>query len=108
MNNNVKCPYCGYEFDVLDFEIEGEETFQSECPQCNKVMNVTVSIHVSLDVSVCPCQLENHKYRLQRVYPRCFAKWECESCGATKELTDAQRNRLGIETVEEYLKSLNK
>lgn len=109
MINNVKCPYCGYEFDISDLDrIEDEERFQSECPQCDKVINVTVSVYVQLDASECPCQLENHKYRLQHVYPKCLAKWECESCGATKELTDAQRNRLGIETVKEYLKGLNK
>lgn len=106
----VTCPYCGFKQN-LDNEVilyEDEAVFQTECKECGMVMNVAVSISIDLEADKCPCQLNHHKYRLQHVYPRAFAKWECESCGQTKELTLAQRRRLGIQTKEEYFEELRK
>ena len=107
---NVICPYCGLE-QKLDDEVilyEDEAVFQTECKECGMVMNVKVSVSVDLVADKCRCQLKHHSYRLQRVCPRAFAKWECESCGVTKELTLAQRRRLGIQTQEEYFEELRK
>lgn len=108
MSLDITCPYCGHKqnLDPEEIEYEDEAVFQTKCEECEKVMNVTVSLSIDLEADKCPCQLEHHKYRLQHVNPRAFAKWECESCGETKELTDAQRKRLGIQTKDEYFEEL--
>ena len=110
MSLDITCPYCGTEqtLDPEDIEFEDEYKTQTWCCKCDKAINITVHIDVDLDAEECPCQLEHHKYRLQHVWPKAFAKWECESCGDIKELTDAQRKRLGIQTKEEYFKELEK
>lgn len=112
MSLDITCPYCGTE-QTLDFDSDGieyEDWYKSQvyCCECDKVINITVHIDVSLEAEECPCQLEHHKYRLQHVNPMAFAKWECESCGTMKELTDAQRKRLGIQTKEEYFEEIGK
>ena len=108
MSLDITCPYCGAKQTLDSDEIEYEDEYQSQvhCCECEKIINITVHIDVNLEAKECPCQLGHHKYRLLHVNPMAFTKWECESCGTTKELTDAQRKRLGIQTKEEYFEEL--
>ena len=68
MSLDITCPYCGTEqtLDPEEIEFEDEYKTQTWCCKCDKAINITVHIDVDLDAEECPCQLEHHKYRLQR------------------------------------------
>lgn len=106
MTFDIDCPYCLEEVSIELEDYEDGVTTQVECPNCKKIINVTPNISVDLDVDKCICQTINHKYKLQHVYPKAFAKWECKYCGITKPLTSSQRKRLHIQTPEEFFNEL--
>lgn len=96
MIDYVTCPYCNKEIAIELEDFEDGFLTQDECPECGKVLNITPNVTVDFEVSKCECQLENHKWKLTNAFPKCFRRWECEYCGQTKELTDKERDDLGI------------
>jgi len=43
-NDQIKCPYCGYEYNPDDLH---EDTDDEECPECNSVMSVVIEYSVT-------------------------------------------------------------
>ena len=107
---SVYCPYCHKNFsdDFMDFNLLSEETFQTECPHCGKVLNVTPVVTIDVYSAPCHCQLENHEFVLSDTHPTAFSHMVCKHCGTERPLTNEERIKYHIPTVDEYIESLNK
>ena len=106
----VECPYCGKEFEV-DYgeywnELFVDDSFQYECPECEKIINLTPHISIDFDVEKCECQLENHEWQPTNTNPKAWTQMRCIHCGEEREPTEEEKVKYGIPSKEEYLESL--
>lgn len=103
------CPYCHKEIvnDLFEENLYSEEPFFIECPHCGKVLEMHSSVSIDVWATKCKCQLEDHEFELQKSYPECCSTMKCKHCGEERELTENERKKYGIQTREEYIKSLN-
>jgi len=105
----MTCPYCGKEIEIDFYEHEEDETYQHECPFCEKQFVYNVFITFSCDTRRADClNGGNHDYQLTNTYPKEFSKMRCSMCGDERDLTNEERKQFGIGTKEDYFKSLNK
>jgi hypothetical protein len=89
----VECPYCEYEFEVCQddgFGTDESETYEEECPKCEKTFALTVSIHFSYSGAKADCMNGGaHNFMENRHRnPWNVGKEFCMSCG--KEITTDQ------------------
>jgi hypothetical protein len=110
--DSIECPYCGSEEEIDHddgFGYEQDVTHQMQCSNCEKNFVFTTYISFSYNAEKADCLNDGeHDYQPTHTYPKAATRMRCTMCDDTRDLTDEERNSLGIETVEEYFKSLNK
>jgi endogenous inhibitor of DNA gyrase (YacG/DUF329 family) len=55
--SDVECPYCGCEQDINHddgYGYDESQTFEQECPECEKTFAFTTYIHFSYNVKAAP------------------------------------------------------
>ena len=106
----VECPYCGEEKEIdhtVEEYYDQEKTHQIQCGNCEKYFVFTTSISFFYSSEKADCLNDgNHYYVPTHTYPKAFTEMRCCMCDDTRELTNEERTSLGIETTEEYFKSL--
>ena len=112
MNRKAECPYCHSKNEV-DFEtywdkIANDEAFVMECYNCEKLFVVEPYTSVTFHTEECKCQGVDHEYEFSEAYPRCFSKMMCKHCGEERQLTEEERLKYGVGTIQEYVEELNK
>lgn len=107
---NIDCPYCdhGQNIDHDDgYGHEEDRLHQQECESCLKIFTFRTSIIYHYESFRAKClNGGEHKFVPSITYPNCLTKMGCETCEETRGLTDKERKKLKIQTVEEYLKEL--
>jgi hypothetical protein len=110
--SDVYCPYCDHSQDINHddgYGFQEDEIYQQECDKCSRTFAYNTSIMYSHEAWKAPClNTGKHKWSLTNTHPSCFKKWECEYCSEEKKLSDKDRIKYNIETVENYFKSLTK
>lgn len=104
--SDVKCPYCNKELEVCHddgFGYDEDEAYEMECSECGK----SFVFFTRISVNHIPYQADclngaEHKFRLQATQPRAFSQMICDDCYKTRDLTQEERLKLGIETRKEY------
>ena len=88
MENNIKCPHCGYE-NPDSWELGGEDGYEDiiTCGSCEKEFNMSVSVSVTYSSWVSDCADRGHEYDVPRYldYPAVgtpFRVWTryCKNC----------------------------
>ena len=88
---DVTCPYCDEEFEEeLDSDIQEDQLYEAECPNCEKVFGYNLSFSISAYSRKLPCGGQfgegPHKWKPVRGFPEEYVKnkFYCEYCGAEK------------------------
>lgn len=107
---DLECPYCEKELEVCHddgFGYEEGVKHQTNCQHCGKsfVFETSISFYYESEKADC-LNGADHDWKLTNTYPEFFSKMECTMCGEERELTDEERKEFGIETKQEYMKSL--
>lgn len=110
MSKDIKCPYCEYEQDI-DHEdgygYQEDTVHQQECCNCGKSFVYTTSISFYYDAEKADCLNDGeHDYQPTCTQPRCYTKMRCTMCDDERRLTDEERLKYNIPTIEEYYKSI--
>lgn len=88
--NDVECPYCGAEVEINHddgYGYEEDETYEQQCPECEKNFSYTTYISFSHTAYKADCLNGSpHKYEKTTTYPPEFAKLRCADCGDEKPL----------------------
>jgi len=112
MSKDIECPYCGHWQDVNHddgFGCEQDVNHQMECSECRKSFVFTTSIIYSYSADIADCLNDGeHDYELTHTAPKEASEMQCSMCGEKRKLTDEERQRFGIGTLEDYFKSLEK
>ena len=65
--SDVNCPYCDHKFEVCRDDGHGtdeSETYEQECPECEKVFALTVAIHFRYSAEKADCMNDGpHNFR---------------------------------------------
>lgn len=85
------CPYCNaiIEIDHDDgYGYEEDETYQQECPKCEKIFvyHTTVSYSHSLHQADC-LNDGQHQWESTMTFPKEFTEMRCKLCDKTREPT---------------------
>jgi hypothetical protein len=107
---DLKCPYCGHEFDIDRCDGEGctEDVLeQKQCPKCEMffVFNTTIVFIHETHEAAC-LNGSPHNYVITATYPKECSKMVCTMCDDTRELTDEERKAHNIGSIEAYFDSL--
>lgn len=107
---DLKCPYCEEELKICHddgFGYAEGVNHQMECDHCGKSFVFQTSISFYYEPEQADCLNDGkHNFEKNHTTPSVFSLMECSMCGETRELTDDERKEFGIETKEEYFKSL--
>lgn len=110
--DSVECPYCGSEEEINHddgFGYEQDVTHQMQCSNCEKHFVFTTYVSFSYSAEKADClNGGEHDYQPTHTYPKAATRMRCAMCDDERDLTEEERKSLGIETPEEYWKSLNK
>lgn len=103
---DVECPYCDAELEINHddgFGYDENTLHEMECGECEKNFVFSTSISFYYESFKADClNNQDHTYELTHTVPRAFSTMRCKDCEETRELTDLERERFGIETKEEY------
>jgi DNA-directed RNA polymerase subunit RPC12/RpoP len=93
--NDVNCPYCGHEIIVCNddgFGTDENETYQMECPNCEKNFVLNCFIHISYDAYVADCLNDGeHDWKLTHTSPRELSRMRCTMCAEERRLTPDEK-----------------
>lgn len=108
--DSVECPYCGSEEEINHddgFSYDVNVTHQMQCSNCEKHFVFTTAICFTYYPEKADCLNDSkHDYQPTHTFPKAFTEMRCTMCDDTRDLTDEERKSLGIETLQEYLDSL--
>lgn len=103
---DVFCPYCGSEQEINHddgFGYEEDVRHEMQCSECEKNFVFTTSISYDYKAEKADClNNNNHKYILTHTSPKELSTMRCEYCDDSRELTDSERIKFGIGTIESY------
>lgn len=110
---DTNCPYCNAEIDINHDDGAGyaeDEVHQQECQECLKTFVFTTSISFSYQPEKADCLNEGgtHLYKPSRTAPVCFTEMECRVCDDRRPLTEPERKKYNIPTLEEYRQEMLK
>jgi hypothetical protein len=109
---DLECPYCEKELDINHDEGFGYEEgvkHQMECDRCGKSFVFTTSISFHYESEKADCLNDGkHDYRLTHTAPKELSKMRCTMCDYKRELTDEERAKYNIGTIQSYLESLKR
>lgn len=83
---DLKCPYCGHEFDYDDTDVEQDEKLEVECPCCEKIFVCIACWTLDfIDIGKADCLNGSpHKMQPAQVYPNYYPdRKRCVDCGHT-------------------------
>ena len=86
-NQDVNCPYCGYEQDICHddgYGYEEDGNHSQECAECEKTFGFTTSISYDYEVEQVPClNGGEHIWRKPVHVPEHYAEAPryCNACG---------------------------
>lgn len=108
--DSVECPYCGSEEEINHDDggyYDQDVTHQMQCNNCEKNFVFTTSIRFTYYPEKADCLNDGkHCYVPTHTIPKVLTRMKCCMCDDTRDLTDEERKSLGIETLQEYLDSL--
>lgn len=85
--SNFTCPYCEAEIDEPDDCNDPCDTYQHECPECEKSFVFTVDYTKYFSEYKADCLNGGaHDYQVTNTYPRRYAKLRCAHCFDEKPL----------------------
>jgi hypothetical protein len=104
---SVECPYCEHEFEVCQddgFGTDENETYEQECPKCEKAFALTVSISFNYSGTKADCMNDGeHNFREDKyLAPWTVGKERCKSCGQEITVDKEAHDK----AMAEYFKSL--
>ena len=107
---DLNCPYCNAELEVNHddgFGYEENVCHEMECEYCNKMFVFQTSIYYSYNAQTADCLNDGrHNFKPTVTAPKEFTKMQCSMCDKERELTEVERQELGIGTKEDYFKKL--
>ena len=80
----IECPYCGHEYDYDgDYSFSQDETWEEECPKCEKLFMLTGWYEASFSSEKADClNGGEHDYKPVKHFPRYWPDMvRCSSCG---------------------------
>ena len=90
--SDLNCPYCDENISVChDDGYEDTEDLRHEqkCPKCTKLFLFRTYIKINYESSVAEClNTGSHLWFLSTTYTRCRTRWLCQTCDATKALSN--------------------
>lgn len=111
MSDDVECPYCEKWNEVIHddgFGYEEGVKHQMTCVHCDKMFVFETSVSYYYDGTKANCLNDGeHNYELSNTYPKEFSRMICSYCDRTRDLTDDERIKYEIGSIDNYLKSLN-
>jgi len=106
----IECPYCGAKQNVNHddgFGYAEDVLHEMECDFCEKYFVFRTSISYHYESFCANCLNDgNHDFQLTHTFPVEFSKMRCSMCEQERELTDEEKQKFGIGTIENYLKSI--
>lgn len=95
------CPYCDSEVEICHddgFGYEESQTYQYECPECEKNFVFTTSIHFYHSAEKADClNGGEHDYKETATFPRRYTQLVCTMCGDEKPLPKDHPYLKGVE-----------
>lgn len=83
--SDVKCPFCGEEFDICDTPADESLLHQYQCPKCNKTLMLQCSISVDWHAY---CKDGEHDIEVKS---HGSVIWdECKRCGCTENAREKE------------------
>lgn len=96
MSKDLKCPYCGFDFDIDDrygIKLDGgdnEATCENE--ECGKRFGFTAYESVTYCCEKADClNGADHKWAVRWSAPRRGSKMACQDCGEVREMTAEEK-----------------
>ena len=108
---DTNCPYCNAEINIDHYEGQGyseDELHEQQCPECEKYFVFTTYTMYSYSPEKADClNGSKHDFKPTMTHPKCFAKMECSMCEIRRDLTNEEKEKLNIPSIDEYFKELN-
>lgn len=103
MSYRESCPYCGKMIEINHDDGYGMseiDIHNQQCDFCEKYFTYTTSITINHYLRRAECLNDgNHIYEPTKTYPIEATMMRCVSCGRERPLTEAEKLRLNITTV---------
>lgn len=107
---DLECPYCEKELDICHddgFGYQEGVNHEIQCPHCDKYFIFQTSISFYYEPYKADCLNDGkHDYQLTSTHPNCFAKMRCTICGGERDLTDDEKVKFNIMSLEKYYESI--
>jgi len=108
--SDLECPYCEQGLKVNHDDGGGyaqDVSHQMECKHCGR--SFIFQTEISFSYTPYPADCLNgipHDYKLTHTFPKPFSKMRCSMCDDEREMSEEERIRFGIQTKDEYFKTL--
>jgi len=92
---DLECPYCDHRFDYRGNPMGDEDESQEQCPECEKYLVVTSSLHISYRTHKADClNGAPHDLKMSSTYPREYSRLQCTACSYYEKPTKEQLEAL--------------
>ena len=107
MCEEVKCPYCGYEFEPESYYGDDESENIEECPNCEHYFVCQQEISVDFYAEKADClNGGEHDWKPIATCPKCDTKMRCTKCHQEREPTEEEKKKYHIGTIKDYMDGL--
>ena len=106
---DINCPYCTYgqNVDTTEMDCGQDSSHEIECINCEKTYVCFVDVKILFKSQKADCLNDGkHDFELTHTHPKALSKMRCKSCFDERELTEAEKQKYNIGTIEGYLNSL--
>jgi hypothetical protein len=97
---DTECPYCGADIEINHddgYGYEENRAYQQHCHECDNNFVYFTTISFSYDTQKADClNGADHRYKPTHTHPNYFTKMRCEDCEKERNLTQKEKEELGI------------